>query len=114
MSKEVLEKILNAENEAKAIIENAQTYAERSFMDAEDKIVKERAAFYEKLKAERNEKMRRVDMQMNINEEVAKNKAEKVYEYGRDSYDKYFDAATSAAMDTVLKRGDKSVGNEDT
>lgn len=114
MSKEVLEKILKAEEEAKVIIIKAEAAAEKEFADAEDKISKDSIAFYEKLKAEKNEKMRRIDMQMNINTEAAKNKAEKVYEYRRDRYNKYFDAAVDAAVYTVLKRGGISVGNKDT
>ena len=113
MSREVLEQILKKEADARAIIERAELDAGASFKENEEKITKERKAFYEKLKAERNEKMRRVGMQMNINEEAAKNKAQKVYEYQMDRYEKYFDEAILAAVNIVLKRGEKGADSKD-
>ena len=103
MAKEVMEKILRAEEEARQMIENAKRDAEKGIEDSESKIERERALFYEKLNAEKNERLRRVDMQMNINAEVAKNKADKAYEEEMREYWRNFDEAVSTAVRLVME-----------
>ena len=105
MAKEVLDKILGKEEEAKEIIRQAELCAERDFKEAEDTLLKERTVFYDKLKAEKNEKLRRVYMQIKLSEESARVKAESVYEYEMESYRKLFDKATEITVNTVLKGG---------
>ncbi len=103
MSKEAMEKILRAEDEARTVIENAKRDAEKGIEDIEDKIEKERALFYEKLNAEKNERIRRVDMQMNVNAEAAKNKADKAYEEKMREYESFFDKAVSEVARLVME-----------
>ncbi len=103
MSKEAMERILRAEEDARALILKAEKDAEKNFREAEDKISAERAAFYEKLKAERNEKMRRVDLQMRISLEEAQKEAEQAYSETKKVYYRRLDEAIEAAINTVLK-----------
>ncbi len=103
MSKEALERIKQAEKEAHLLVEKAEHEAEQQFKDTEKKIFKERTAFYDKLKAERSEKLRRVDVQMKISEEKATKEALKRAESVRQEYAAYFNAAKQAAIDTVLE-----------
>lgn len=102
MSKEAMERILRAEADARDLVETAKNEAEQSFNQAENKISEERAAFYEKLKAERNEKMRRVDMQMQIKAEEAQKASENAYNEAKAEYKKYLDEAINEAINTVL------------
>ena len=113
MAKEVLDKILRKEEEAKEIIRQAELCAEREFRDAEDVLLRERTVFYGRLKAEKNEKLRRVYMQTKLAEESARAKAESVYEYEMESYKKFFDKATEITVNTVLEGGGNSVGSKD-
>ena len=103
MSKEALERIKQAEKYAHLLIEKAEHEAEQQVKDTEDKIFKERTAFYDKLKAERSEKLRRVDMQMKISKEKAIEEALQQAEIIRQEYNVYFNAAKQAAINTVLE-----------
>ena len=102
MSKEAMDRINMAEQEAHRIVEKAQQDAERCFKQTEDAINKERTAFYERLKAQRSERLRRVDMQMKISEEKANIEATEAANNIYSKYERYLSRAADAAIDTVF------------
>ena len=103
MSKEAMERILRAEEEAKNLVLKAEQDAEECFKNAEAEIEKERIAFNEKLKSERNEKTRRAYMQTQVSGEEAKIQAEKAYHLARKEYEDKKESAIIAAIEAVFK-----------
>lgn len=103
MSREALEKIKSAEAHAKITIENAGKDGKEIVRSAEEEISAERKIFSEKLRAERNERLRRSDMQIKSMEESAAAEAEKEAEQAMQKYKAVHEAAVSAAIKVLLR-----------
>ncbi len=103
MSRQAMETIKAAEERAREIIEQAQSDAEAAFAAAEEEISRQRSAFYERLKAERKERLRRSDMQLRLAENEAKNAAQNAFKEAEERYAPQKEHAVSAAIKIISR-----------
>lgn len=104
MSKEAIDKIKDAEREAREIITIAMEERERLIKSARIEAESEKKAFSEKLKRERNERILRCRLQGQKTLEKAEEEISDRVDEANKKYEKLSEYAICAALEVLLGR----------
>ena len=106
MSKEIVEKIKETEQEAKALVELAKKERDALIKSVTEELAEEKTKLLKKLKRERNERILRCELQWQKQQEDADAKARATAKEWEEKYRKFFEEAVFTAMRVILENGD--------
>ncbi len=104
MSKEAIEKIKDAENEARELVQRAIEERDRLIKAARAEAMEEKKAFLAKLKRERNERILRCELKGQKADQEIESEISYLAEDARKKYEALLDMAVRAAMEVLLGR----------
>lgn len=104
MSKEAIEKIKAAENEARELVRTAMEEKDRMIKAARTEAVAEKKAFSEKLKRERNERILRCRLQGQKAWEKADAEINELAAAAKKKYESLSEDAVRVALEVLLGR----------